>query len=91
MWVARQAVLRQKRKLIDRRAAQRADEEAEFEDLVDFVNCLDECEKLPLVSVSAKDLVLLPAAVFKPNPRSESTGVTGNLIARKYYRCVHIS
>jgi len=37
------------------------------------VNCLDECEKLPLVSVSAKDLVLLPAAVFKPNPRSEST------------------
>ena len=74
LWAARQAVLRQnKKKLIDRRAAQRAVEEVEFEDLIDFVDCLDECEKLPLVSVSAKDLVLLPAAAFKPRPRSEST------------------
>ena len=74
LWSARQAVLRQKkRKLIDRRAAQRAVEEVEFEDLIDFVNCLDECEKLPLVSVSAKDLILLPAAAFKQDPRSEST------------------
>ena len=29
------------------------------------------CEQLPSVSVSAKDLVLLPAAVVKPTPRSE--------------------
>ena len=68
----RQVFLRQKkRKLIDRRVAQRAVENAEFEDLVDFVDCLDECEQLPSVSVSAKDLVLLPAAVVKPTPRSE--------------------
>ena len=68
----RQVFLRQKkRKLIDRRVAQRAVENAEFEDLVDFVDCLDECEQLPSVSVSAKDLVLLPAAVAKPTPRSE--------------------
>ena len=31
----------------------------------------EECEQLPSVSVSAKDLVLLPAAVVKPTPRSE--------------------
>ena len=64
--------LRQKKQqLIDRCAAQRAVEDAKFEDLVDFVDCLDECEQLPSVSVSAKDLVLLPAAVAKPTPRSE--------------------
>ena len=41
-WAARQAVLRQnKKKLIDRRAAERAVEEVEFEDLIDFVDCLD--------------------------------------------------
>ena len=68
----RQVFLRQKkRKLIDRRVAQRAVENAEFEDLVDFVDCLDECEQLPSVSVSAKDLVLLPVGVVKPTPRSE--------------------
>ena len=38
---------------------------------MDFVNCLDECEQLLSVSVSAKDLVLLPAAVVKQVPRSE--------------------
>ena len=71
-WASRQVFLRQKRKkLIDRRAAQRAVEDAEFEDLVDFVDCLDECEQLPSVSVSAKDLVLLPVGVVKPTPRSE--------------------
>ena len=71
LWAARQAVLRQKKKkLIERRAAQRAVEEAEFDDLEDFANCLDECEKLPLVSVSSKDLFLLPAAVVKPAPPS---------------------
>ena len=75
LWASRQVFLCQKKKkLIDRRAAQRAVEDAEFEDaefedLVDFVDCLDECEQLP--SVSAKDLVLLPAAVVKPTPRSE--------------------
>ena len=69
---SRQVLLRQKKKkLIDRHPAQRAVEDAEFEDLVDFVNCLDECEQLPSVSVSAKDLVLLPAAVVKQAPRSE--------------------
>ena len=45
--------------MTDRRAAQYTVQEAEFEDLIDFV--------------SAKDLVLLPAAMFKPNPHSEST------------------
>ena len=74
LWAAQQAVLWQKkRKLIDRHTAQGAVEEAEFEDLIDFVNCLDKCEKLPLFSVSAKNLILLPAAAFKPNPCSEST------------------
>ena len=64
--------LRQKKQqLIDRCAAQRAVEDAKFEDLVDFVDCLDECEQLPSVSVSAKDLVLLPVGVVKPTPRSE--------------------
>ena len=72
LWASRQVLLRQKKKkLIDRRPAQRAVEDAEFEDLVDFVNCLDECEQLPSVSVSAKDLVLLPAAVVKQVPRCE--------------------
>ena len=59
----------QKKKLIDRQAVQYA-VEVKFEDLIDF---LDKCEKLPLVSVSAKDLVLLPVAAFKPRPCSEST------------------
>ena len=68
---ASRQVLRQKKKFIDRHLAQRAVEDAEFEDLVDFVNCLDECEQLPSVTVSAKDLVLLPAAVVKEVPCSE--------------------
>ena len=68
---SRQVLLRQKKKFIDRRPAQRAVEDAEFEDLVDFVNCLDECEQLPSVTVSAKDLVLLPVAVVKQVPCSE--------------------
>ena len=63
--------MRQKKKLIDRLAAQRAVGDAELEDLVDFVDCLDECEQLLSVSVSANDLVLLPAAVVKPTPRSQ--------------------
>ena len=72
LWASRQVLLHQKKKkLIDRRPAQRAVEDAEFEDLVDFVNCLDECEQLPSVSVPAKDLVLLPAAVVKQVPHSE--------------------
>ena len=58
LWASRQVFLRQK-KLINHRAAQHAVKDAEFEDLVDFVDCLDECEQLPSVSVSAKDLVLL--------------------------------
>ena len=67
-------VLWQKRKkLIDRRAAQRAIEETKFEDLIDFADCPDWYEKLLLVSVSAKDLVLLQAAALKLNPCSEST------------------
>ena len=49
LWASRQVFLRQKKKLIDHRAAQRAVEGAEFEDLVDFVDCLDECEQLPSV------------------------------------------
>ena len=32
---------------------------------MDFVNCLDEYEQLLSVSISAKDLVLLPASVVK--------------------------
>ena len=68
-----QAVLLHKKKLIDRGTAQCAAEEVKFEDLIDFVDCLDECVKLALVSVSAKDLVLLLAVVFKPRPLSEST------------------
>ena len=72
LWAARQVALRRKKKkLVDRRAAQRAVEEAEFEDLLDFVNCLDESEELPLVSVSAKDLVLLPVEVVKPRSHFE--------------------
>ena len=72
LWASRQVFLHQKKKkLIDCRAAQRAVEVAGFEDLVDFVDCLDECEQLPSVSVSAKDLVLLLAAVVKPTPHSE--------------------
>ena len=72
LWASRQVFLRQKKKqLIDCSAAQCAVEDAKFEDLVDFVDCLDECEQLPSVSVSAKDLVLLLAAVVKPTSRSE--------------------
>ena len=41
LWATRQAVLRQNKKVIDRRAAQHAVEEVEFEDLIDFVDCLD--------------------------------------------------
>ena len=72
LWASRQVFLRQKKKkLIDRRTAQSAVENDEFEDQVDFVDCLDECEQLPSVSVSARDLVLLPAAVVKTTPSSE--------------------
>lgn len=58
------------------RTAQRSAEEAELDDLVDFVNCLDEAENLPLVSVNAGDLSTLPAAVLGTSPveTSESCG-----------------
>ena len=50
-----------------RRTAQRSVEEAELEDLVDFVNCLDEAENLSTIAVNACDLSTLPTAVFGPS------------------------
>ena len=74
--------MHQKKKLIDQHSAQHAVEDAEFEDLVDFVNCLDECEKLLLVSVFAKDLDLLLVAAVKQVPHSKHPGedITGVLL-----------
>ena len=50
-----------------RRTAQHSVEEAELEDLVDFVNCLDEAENLSTIAVNACDLSTLPTAVFGPS------------------------
>ena len=44
--------------------AQRSVEGTELEDLVDFVDCLDEAESLPTIAVNACDLSTLPTAMF---------------------------
>jgi len=78
LWVDQETFLRAKKKkwTDHRRTAQRSAEEAELDDLVDFVNCLDEAENLPPVSVNAGDLSTLPAAVLGTSPveTSESCG-----------------
>ena len=42
-------------------------EETELEDLVNFVNCLDEAENLSTTAVNACDLSTLLTAVFGPS------------------------
>ena len=54
-----------------RRSAQRPVEEAELDDLVDFINCLDEAESLRLC-VYASDLLILPTAVIVSTSSSPS-------------------
>ena len=69
VWTERESfLLANKKKWTDhRRTAQCSVEEAELEDLVDFVNCLDEAENLPTIAVNACDLSTLPTAVFGPS------------------------
>ena len=69
VWSEQESFLRaNKKKWTDRqRTAQLSVEEAELEDLVSFVNCLDEAENLPTIAVNACDLSTLPTAVFGPS------------------------
>ena len=55
-----------------RRSAQRPVEEAELEDLVDFINCLDEAENLLPMCVYVSDLSTLPTAVIVSTSSSPS-------------------
>ena len=54
------------------RSAQRPVEEAELDNLVDFINCLDEAESLPPVCVYASDLSTLPTVVIASTSSSPS-------------------
>ena len=66
VWTERESfLLVNKKKWMDHRhTAQHLVEEAKLEDLVDFVNCLDEAENLPTIVVNACDLSTPPTAVF---------------------------
>ena len=74
LWADQESFLRgKKRKWKDhRRSAQRPVEETELDDLVDFINCLDEAESLPPVCVYASDLSTLPTAVIVSTSSSPS-------------------
>ena len=88
VWSEQESFLRvNKKKWTDHRhTAQHSVEEAELEDLVGFVHCLDEAENLPTIAVNACDLSTLPTAVFDPSilvsselPRADYTDLLNGL------------